>query len=332
MEIQQNIPLAPLTTFKIGGPARYFVEVSSEEGLIEALKYAQKNNLKVFVLGGGSNILVNDKGFDGLVVKIKNQISRIKMTMQNEKYFVECWAGDNLSGVVNFAKNNSLSGLEWAVGIPGTVGGAVRGNAGAPWGCMSDIVESVRAIKISDNSKPAVEKTLQITAYDFQNCHFSYRSSKFKDDSGLIIVSSVLKLEKMDEDRIREKIGEVTAKRLGKYPPESNPGSYFKNPAVCNADLIAEFEKDTGSKVSENKNLYQTANDIRLPAGWLIERAGLKGKKIGQIQVSEKHANFVVNLGGGRAEDVVALVSLVKQRVRDGFGVELKEEIQYVGF
>ena len=306
INIQKDIPLAPLTTFKIGGPAKYFVEVSNEDELIEALNFAKENNLEIFVLGGGSNILVSDEGFDGLVIKIQD----IRYKIQKDK--IEVSAGASLSSVVNLVMQNSLSGLEWAAGIPGTVGGAIRGNAGAYGGEMADNIESVKAIKIQN----------KIKNYRNDECNFSYRNSLFKENKNIIVISAILKLKKGNKSEIEEKVKEIIKKRGGKTPKEKSSGSFFKNPKVDNQELIASFEKDTGQK----------AIDGKIPAGWLIDEVGLRGKKIGGAAVSEKHANFVVNVGGATAEDVIMLSSLIKMKVRDELGVQLKEEIQYVGF
>jgi UDP-N-acetylmuramate dehydrogenase len=144
INIKKNIPLAPLTTFKIGGPAKFFCEPKNEKEILEALNFAKENNLEVFVLGGGSNILVSDQGFDGLVIRMLNTFYSLHDTS------IECSAGLLLSEVVKLASQNSLTGLEWAAGIPGTVGGAIRGNAGIPSGCMADNVESVKVLEIQN--------------------------------------------------------------------------------------------------------------------------------------------------------------------------------------
>jgi UDP-N-acetylmuramate dehydrogenase len=310
LKIQENISLAPFTTYRIGGPARYFAEVSAEEALLEALQYAKDNNLKIFVLGGGSNILISDDGFDGLVIRLSGSKSPIGLLESNQ---LECWAGDSLSGVVNFCRDNSLAGLEWAAGIPGSVGGAIRGNAGAYGGEIRDCVESVKILN-TDN--------LQITTYKKHDCAFAYRSSAFKQNQNLIVLSCVLKLEKGDKDEIEAKIKEVIGKRTQKIPTDPSPGSFFQNPTVTDKNLIAAFEKDMETVCRGNK----------LPAGWLIDEAGLRGKRIGGVMVSDKHANFVINTGGATAQDVVMLASFIKMKVRDELGVQLKEEIQYVGF
>jgi UDP-N-acetylmuramate dehydrogenase len=312
--IQENITLAPLTTFKIGGLARFFVEVSSEEELVEALQYAKDNNLQFFILGGGSNILVSDEGFDGLVISMQDARYKIQDTK------IECGAGLTLSEIVRLARENSLTGLEWAAGIPGTIGGAIRGNAGIPSGCMADSIESVRVIEISNYQNEAL-----IANYKLQDCKFVYRDSIFKHDKNKIILSCVLKLKEGDAEEINKKVKEIIEKRskaVHPNPKEPSSGSFFKNPKVSNLELMASFEKDTGQKVIDGK----------IPAGWLIDEVGLRGKKMGGVMVSEKHGNFVINLGAGKAQDVVVLASLIKMKVRNQFGVQLKEEIQYVGF
>ena len=329
MKIQENIPLAQYTTFKIGGPARYFVEVSAEEALLEAMKFARKNKLEVFVLGGGSNVLVSDDGFDGLVIKLVGSKSPIGLL---EPELVECWAGDSLASAVNFARENSLSGLEWAAGIPGTIGGAIRGNAGAYGSDMGDVVESVRALKIPNNKlqisnkfqilKSKFQNRLKIKKYNLQDCRFGYRDSIFKQNKNLIILSCVLKLEKGDKNEIEKKTKEVLGNRSEKLPCDFSAGSFFQNPKVSNPELVARFERDVKCQ----------ARDGKIPAGWIIDELGLRGKKIGGAMVSEKHANFVVNIGNAKAEDVVMLTSFIKQQARTKLGVHLQEEVQYVGF
>ncbi|HRZ34066.1 MAG TPA: UDP-N-acetylmuramate dehydrogenase [Candidatus Moranbacteria bacterium] len=310
IKIQQNIPLAQFTTFKIGGPAKFFCEVKDEKELAEALNYAKKNNLEVFVLGGGSNILVSDEGFNGLVIKLLNSYFVIHNS------YMECGAGLMLSEAVKIATQNSLSGLEWAAGIPGTVGGAIRGNAGIPAGCMGDNIKSVKAYVTMSEAWQSLSN---------KECKFSYRDSIFKENKDLIIVLAVLKLKKGEKKEIEKKIKEIIENRLKVVhpnPKEPSSGSFFKNPKVSNKKLIASFEKDTGQKVIDSK----------IPAGWLIDEVGLRGKKIGGAQVSEKHANFVVNIGNATAQDIVMLSSFIKMKVRDELGVQLQEEIQYIGF
>jgi UDP-N-acetylmuramate dehydrogenase len=310
INIQENVILAPYTTFRIGGPAKYFVEVENEDSLQEALEYALKNKLDFFVLGGGSNILVNDKGFEGLIIRFQN------MTLEINKTKIKCGAGVSLLKTVRLAADSSLTGLEWAAGIPGTIGGAVRGNAGAFEGDMQSIIEKVRICTVEKN-------TVVFKDFEKKECEFTYRGSIFKQNDGLIIVSAVLNLKKGDEAEIQKKVNEIIEKRNSIHPQGiPSAGSFFVNPIVNNEDFLNKFEKDSGKRFSDNM----------IPAGWLIQEAGLTGKKIGGAMVSEKHSNFIVNTGNATAEDVIMLSSLIKEKVRLKFGVQLVEEPRFLGF
>jgi UDP-N-acetylmuramate dehydrogenase len=329
IDTKENIKLAPYTTFKIGGEAKYFVEVSAEEALLEALQYAKENNLEFFILGGGSNVLFSDEGFGGIVIKFKVQSVKLKVEVQNLKFLINCWAGDSLANVVKFSVENNLTGLEWAAGIPGTVGGAVRGNAGAFGGCIADSIESVKVIvnkKIDPSTSPAKagfsQDDIRVVNYKLSDCKFGYRNSIFKQSSNLIILSCVLKLQRGDGEKVRNRIGEILAKRAENQPKEASSGSFFKNPVVKNRNLIEKFENDMKIKSKDNK----------VPAGWLIGKAGMGGKKIGGAMVSEKHNNFIVNTGNATAKDVITLEGLIKQQVWDKFEIELQEEVRLVGF
>ncbi|MFH0969570.1 MAG: UDP-N-acetylmuramate dehydrogenase [Patescibacteria group bacterium] len=307
LDIQENIKLANYSTFKIGGPAEYFAEVRNEEELLEALNYAKEKNLKFFILGGGSNVLFDDKGFNGIIIKIKLTTYNLQLTT------IECGAGLLLSQLVNLAKDNNLSGLEWASGIPGTVGGAIRGNAGAFGSCMADMIEEIKVYNISES---------RIMNYELRSCKFGYRDSIFKKNPDLIIISAKIKLEKSDKNEIENRMKKISSKRSEKQPTNwiGSAGSFFKNPVVENEELRERFEKEIGSKAAGNK----------VSAGWLINEAGLKGKKIGNVMVSDKNANFIINTGGGTAEEIIMLSSIIKQRVRNEFGIQLEEEVKYV--
>ena len=317
MEIKENIPLAPYTTLKVGGPAKFFCEAQNEDEIVEAMKFAREKNLPVFVLGGGSNILVSDKGFDGLVVKILTTNFLLLATS------IECGSGCNLGTVVNESAKAGLTGLEWAAGIPGTVGGAIRGNAGAFGGEMEDAVESVSVLNVSQSE-------FKISNFKTENCEFGYRSSVFKQDQNLIILSVKLKLKKGNRAESEQKIKEILKQRNALQPTDfPSSGSFFKNPCLAgrqavveNKKLIEEYEKDTGNKIEGGI----------IPAGYLIDALGLRGKKIGGAMVSEKHGNFLVNAGNAKAEDFIILAAVIKTRVRNKFSIQLKEEVQMVGF
>lgn len=308
VEIQERIPLAPLTTFKVGGLARLFVAVHSETDLAEALSYANERSLPVFVLGGGSNILFSDQGFDGLVIKIENT----ELAVEGDR--IRVGSGMKLMDTVLFARDHALAGMEQLAGIPGSVGGAVRGNAGAFGTEMKDVVTKVRAFDQS-----------MLTAWEFplEDCEFAYRSSLFKKHPQWLVLSAELRLRSGDREVIAQAIEKTVAARESKHPQDVRcAGSFFMNPIVPDATLRAEFEHESGVACKDGK----------LPAGWLIDHVGLRGKKIGGAMVSDIHPNYLLNVDGATAEDIIMLSSLIKQRVRTQLGVQLREEVQMVGF
>ncbi|MFW5885228.1 MAG: UDP-N-acetylmuramate dehydrogenase [Patescibacteria group bacterium] len=312
INIKEEVELKNHSTFKIGGKAKYFVKVQELSELKEALKWALDNKVKYFILGGGSNVLFSDEGFDGLIIKLKSD--KIEIDGKNK---IVCQAGVALSSLVEFAKENDLSGLEWATGIPGTVGGAIRGNAGAFGSEISDSVIKIQALEI-DNK----EFTLQ----DFtkSECQFNYRESIFKRNESLIIQEIELSFKNSNKEEIQKLMNELIKKREKSQPSLKNfysAGSIFKNPKV-DKEIIKSFEQETGAKCKDEK----------VPAGWLIDMCNLKGLQAGDAQVSSKQANFIVNKGNANSQDVVTLISLIKQKVRNNYGIQLQEEVKLVGF
>ena len=278
--------------------------------MVEALEYAKKNNLEFFILGGGSNLLVSDKGFDGLVIKIKNTECQI----QDMK--IVAGSGVPIVKIIKESTENDLAGLEWAGGLPGSLGGAIRGNAGTFGLSMKDTIESV---KVYDLESQKIEE------FNNNKCEFEYRDSIFKKNKNLIILSAVLKFQRGKKEELQKKMLESIRWRKGVFPEDMSPGSFFKHtePTEHNLKKIKELPRFSELKLHEKNTI---------PTGFVIEECGLKGKKIGGAMVSEKHANFIINTGGATAEDVIMLACLVKQQVRDKFGIELKEEVQYLGF
>jgi UDP-N-acetylmuramate dehydrogenase len=263
--------------------------------------------LPFFILGGGSNVLFPDKGFNGLVIKI--EMHKIEIN-DNE---ISAEAGAKLSDIVKLSQDNSLKGFEWAAGIPGVVGGAVCGNAQAFREKMSDSIKEVEALNI---------KTLKIIKFSNTQCRFKTKNSIFKNNKNLIILSAVLKLEKGDKDETNEIIKEHLSYRK-KYHPINFPsaGSVFinQNNKIKNKNILEKYPK---IREFNEKGIIHV--------GYLIEECGLKGKKIGQAEISNKHGNFIVNLGGAKSKDVSSLIKLIKQKVKNKFAVSLKEEIQIV--
>lgn len=281
LKIIENYLLAPLTTFGIGGSADYFIEANTTQEIIEAIKWAKTNNQPFFILGGGSNVLIGDKGIRGLMIRIKNDKLRIKNDI------IEVDVGYSLGRLVEIAQENCLSGLEGLWGIPGTVGGAIWGNAGTKLGNIGDIIETVTVF--DNNNFINLNKT---------ECQFNYRTSRFQQ-SQEIIISAVLKLKKADPEIILQNINET--KRLrSNQPVGKSSGCFFKNP-------------------------------LGQSAGELIDLAGFKGMKVGETQVSMKHANFIMNNGRAKAKDVLKLAGLIKTKVAKISGVKLQEEVKIIG-
>lgn len=308
IQVQQNISLAPYTTFGIGGPADYFCIVHDGPEIVEAMTYAHENKLPLFVLGGGSNVLFSDKGFRGMVMKLENT----KIAVHDHVMIVG--SGASLATVINTAIQNSLAGLERMAGIPGTVGGAVRGNAGAFGVEIEQYVTKVLAIDI---------KNAALVEFDHNDCSFSYRSSFFKKHSNMLVVSIELTLTEGDVSVLSGIAQETIQQRESKHPQTVKcAGSFFMNPYVTNSKLLKEFEDET----------HAPSKDGKLPAGWLIDHVGLRGKKIGGAMVSDIHPNYILNTGNATAEDIVILSSLIKQQVRSQLGIRLREEPQLVGF
>lgn len=312
ISIKKNIPLAKFTYFKIGGSAKYFCNVKTLDILKKALDFAKKNKLPIFILGGGGNILISDNGFDGLVIKISN--SNFKISGNN----IEASGGVALKKIIRESANRGLSGLEWAAGIPGTIGGAIRGNAGAFQGSIENIVKSVAAVDI---------KTGKIKKFSKEKCGFDYRESFFKKNPGFIIWSAELYFKKGAVPELKKAVKKNMLYRKNRHPIEyPSCGSVFKN--IHDKNNI----KKILSKNPEIKNNIKKWGN-KIPAAYLIDKCGLKGMKVGGAMISPKHPNFIINCDNkARAEDVVILMGIVKEKAGHKFGIPMEEEVQLVGF
>jgi UDP-N-acetylmuramate dehydrogenase len=333
-KIQKGVSLKNYTTYKIGGSAKYFFIVKNREELLNVIKLVKVHKLPIFILGGGSNILISDKGFKGLVIKIditniefyphakrnivegkniKKDHSRYSVGVEGNKAFIG--AGVNLTKLAYLSADKGLSGLEWSAGMPGTLGGAVHGNAHAFGTKISDIIESVEVINF---------KTLELNNFTKKQCQFSLKNSIFKENKNLVIVSAFLEFKEKDVGKIKNQIKEFLEYRRTMHPMNfPSAGSVFVNAEkkVNNKKLLEKFSE---------LNEYNKKGVI--PSGYLIEKCGLAGKKIGKAQISEKHCNFIINLGGAKAKDVLYLINLAKKKVKKTFGISLKLEVQMVGF
>jgi len=312
MILQQNITLKNHCNYQIGGPAQYFCEFTSVEDLIKAIneyRIIDPEFKNVFILGSGTNILFSDKGYEGLI--LKNSI----VWMKRDEMILEVSSGMLMDEIINYAILRHMSGLEWAGGLPGTVGGAVRGNAGAYGGETKDNLIEVTSINVNN---------FEINTRSNSQCNFSYRQSIFKKGEGEdeIILSAKFKFEFAEIDSIRENTQKNIDHRIDRHPLDyPNVGSIFKNVHV--------------EKVPPQV-LEQFAANIKfdpfrvLPVAKLIVSCGLVGKKIGGAQISEKHPNFIVNLGNSTSQDVLDLIDLVKKEVKEKFQIDLEEEVMIV--
>lgn len=310
-EIKKNHPLRDLNTFKVGGAARYYLEARDKESLRAALTWATEKGVKCHILGGGSNILIPDKGIDGLVIRLANDEKEIK----GERLF--CGAGTPLMQAANLCLSHGLSGLEWSYGIPrATIGGAIRGNAGAFGQGIDMVVENV---EVFDRKRGEFENLSR------RMCRFGYRMSLFKESDRYIIWQACLKMTPKNEEEIRQKMDASQDFRLQKYPRLPSAGSVFEN-------LVPEKAREMNPEFFDKELKDKVGREGFLAAGLLIDMAGLKGKSIGGIKISLEHANHIVNTGNGTSEEVIMMISYIKQQVRDRFGIQLHEEIVYFGF
>ncbi len=284
---KKDEPLSKHTTIRIGGPASLMVFPTKEEELIGIVKDASELDIPWYVMGGGSNLLCADEGYPGVVINLRSMKGIADSSFaQGATLHLEVLSGTMVGEVLSYARRKGYSGLEFLAGVPATVGGAVRMNAGAYGRSFSMLVKGVKLLKEG-----------KIEDYDPKDSDWTYRS--FRKEG--IVVSATLELAKSNPEEIEKKLKEIYFKRKTSQPlAEKTFGSAFKNPPCCYA-------------------------------GKLIEDCGLKGFRIGGAKVSEKHANFIVNLGSATAKDVLALLREVQKRVWERFGIMLEPEVKFLG-
>lgn len=310
--IKEWEPLAPYTTFGLESVAKWFLLVETPEELKEVILKinsppaglpAQAGGIPYIILAGGSN-MVFPETLDKLVVYIKS-----KKLPEVAEGTIECEAGQPLAVLVDTAINAGLKGLEQLSGIPGTVGGAIIGNAGA-YG--REISDSLISVKVFDG-----EKEIELKKSD---CDFSYRNSRFKKDRSLIVLSAKFELEKSDSQELKKISQEIIAKREEKYPPGLKcPGSFYKNL------LVKNLSAEALAKIPADKIMFG-----KIPSGYLLEEVGAKGMKEGNIAVADYHGNLILNNGGGVFSEVEVLDEKLKKLVKEKFGIEIEEEVRIV--
>lgn len=344
MQLQENVSLAPLTTIGIGGPARFFFRATSVDEVREALAWAQERGLATFVLGGGSNLLISDAGFDGVVVHV--DLRGVTVESEDEYAMVKVAAGEPWDAFVEMAVESGWAGIECLSGIPGSTGATPIQNVGA-YG--QDVSETIARVEALDRT---IDRVVWFTNWD---CRFGYRASLFKNvEPGRYVVLSVTfrlkrggsaairypELQKYVDERgvpaddllgVRDAVIAIR-KRKGMVLDPADPdtrsdGSFFMNPVIP-AAAYGEFAR----KAPEAPH-YPSGDDVKLSAAWLIEHAGFgKGFTHGNVGLSTKHTLAIVNRGGGTAAEVVELVRMIQGRVRDTFGVDIHPEPNFIGF
>lgn len=321
MNVLTDFDISPLLYYKIAGKVRYLLECRNEEDVLHALDFVDTHNLsKTFVCGLGSNVIFTDEYFDGAVIRIvSDESDRSQIHFKDNE--VTAFAGERLDKVIVFSFDHSLMGLEWAGGLPGTVGAAIRGNVGAFGGEIKDSVESVY-VAVVDNGRVDT----RILKHDDLN--FSYRSSTVKLVKNMIVLSAAFQLQKTSSEAFKMAVEMYDANK--KYRQEHHPleypncGSVFKNIAKQDEvekilsvypDIEERVKKDWHGKVS---------------MGYLNRRLGFSGYKVGKAKVSEKHNNFIVNLGGAKAADVKKIIHAIQNKFGDTFGFQPEVEVEIV--
>ncbi len=335
MTILEDIKLAQYTTFKIGGPARFFCSVSTEDELAEAVSFAKKNNHPIFILGEGSNVLISDKGFSGLVIKI--EIKGIEEIDQDGKVLVSVGAGEMWDSLVEHVISKNLYGIENLSAIPGTVGAAPVQNIGAYGAEISSVVHKVRALHIPTG------KYLEFANND---CRFRYRESLFKDEKGKYIITRVdLILEKNGQvnikyrdladyfkdttptlHEVRKAVIEIRWNKLPDWKLWGTAGSFFKNP-IINKDHFERLQK----QYPGIQGFPELSGKVKVPLGWIMDKVcGMKGLCIGNVCTYEKQALVLVAKPGATSEEVVKLSQEIMSKVKEKTGIDIEGEVEWV--
>ncbi len=305
--MEQNVDLKPHTTFGIGGFAKYFVEVGRSKDAIKAIGFAKKNKIPYVLIAGGSNLVFDDGILDMMVIKIVTpKILKDFILVKNNNLI--CDAGVSLMDFINFTISRGLGGLESLSGIPGSLGGAVVGNAGAYGQTVSGPIE---AVEIFDGAK--------VRLLSKEECRFAYRESIFKNKSWLIL-SIHYRLVSDDSDTLKRRSEEIIEIRNKKYIPGIKcPGSFFKNL------LIENIPKGSLKFLPKDRDYYG-----KVPAWYFLDAVGARGMVSGGIKIADFHGNLLINTGGATFKDVFTLAKNLKKLVYDKFGITLEEEVRYI--
>lgn len=304
--VRENEPMSRHTNFRIGGPARWFVEVKTIEEVQRVFEITKQHALKICALGGGSNMLVSDAGFDGIMLKLAMR----NISIDGNRARAE--AGVLSAALARATAKAGLAGFTWAISLPGTIGGAVRGNAGCFGGETKDHLVEVEILR--DGNVMTIPKS---------ELAFGYRESAIKHNHD-VVLSATFDFEPGDPAYLQKELEEKLAKRKSSQPLDAgSAGCLFKNYEVKSEEELQRLEQKLDIPV-------EMSQARRLSAGWLIDQLDLKGSQIGAAKISEKHGNFLVNAGSATADEVMQLVALIKTRARNELGIQLEEEVQFV--
>lgn len=312
--VREHVVMRDYLSWRAGGVADYFVEVRTINELISAVRAALKLKIPYFILGNGSNVLFSDYGFAGIV--IKNMTSQIAIMAEKSQAIVD--SGVMLGRLIMVLASSDLAGLEFLYGVPGTVGGAVYGNAGAWGSAIGDYIKSVTLLEVD-----AAGGKAKIIQSDGQSLEFAYRSSAMKNLKGKykpVILAVRFQLSQCPKEEIIRRLSHVKTKRHVSQPAGASAGSVFRNP-------IPRELKDFSGIGSKN----MPALPKERTAGFMLEQAGAKGLSVGGATVSRQHANFIINAKDAKASEIRTLIEEMRSRVKEKFNVVLDEEIEYIG-
>ena len=305
VSVSEGTLLSELTRFGIGGPAALYVQAAGELAFSAALGIAQSSGASYSVIGAGTNLIVSDEGFDGIVLRFTAR------DIAKEGALVNAEAGAELQTLVDFCIGHGLQGLETMTGIPGSVGAAIYGNAGAYGHSIDERVERIRFLDQG-----------ALRSFTAAECRFRYRESIFKQHKDWIILSVELRMTPAPSGGLRQTADEILKVRLAKYPASMKcAGSIFKNL------ILAELPESVRREIPE-----RVVREGKAPSAYFLEQVGAKGMRCGGMRVADYHANLIYNDGGGTARELCALIGELKSRVLARFALELQEEVQYVGF
>jgi UDP-N-acetylmuramate dehydrogenase len=319
MQVQEDFDLSQVLWFRIGGKAKYFLQCENREDILKALDFVEEHHPKrLFICGQGSNLIFTDDYFDGIVIQLKaGRKPQIRFSGTTATVF----SGETLDSVIQLSFHNQLRGLEWAGGLPGTVGAAVRGNVGAFGGEIKDRLVAAEVLEFDDKNIDVLEMTNE----DF---HFAYRQSIVKEKKNMIVTFAQFQLENTNREELVKAKSAYAANidyRKTHHPLEyPNCGSVFKN--IKKPEDVAKIL----AVWPEIKNLVKEKWHGKVSMGYIINRLGFSGYTIGNARVSEKHANFINNLGGATAKDVLTIIKRIQEMTEETFAIKPEVEVEIV--